>query len=243
MKIAIVGYGKMGKMMESLAPEFHMTIAERYDSQNPLTDESPLNVDVAIDFTEPKLAATHVQICLQKGVAIVVGTTGWYDQFDAICRQVDRHQGALFYATNFSIGVNLFFKMNEIMARLMKGNGYRATLTEIHHTAKKDAPSGTAISLAEGILKAGEYEQWKLVDDPNQASANELPVLAHRQDPVPGTHSIVWSSSIDTLHMEHIAHSREGFARGALQAAQWIFGKTGVFNMQDMLNFTDSQHS
>jgi 4-hydroxy-tetrahydrodipicolinate reductase len=239
-KIAIIGYGKMGKMLEALAPEYQIEVVERYDSANPLLDSSPLHVDVAIDFTEPNLALKHIDICTSKRVALVVGTTGWYSHFDQVEQWANERQSALFYATNFSVGVNLFFQLNAQLAAWIKGQGYQALLTEIHHTGKKDAPSGTALTLAQGIIDAGQYEDW-ILKEPNVALPDShLPIDAQRLDPVPGTHSIEWNSPIDSLTIQHTAHSREGFARGALVATQWVFGKTGVFTMRDMLNFTDS---
>jgi 4-hydroxy-tetrahydrodipicolinate reductase len=171
---------------------------------------------------------------------LVVGTTGWYGDFDQVAQWIKQRQSGLFYATNFSIGVNVFFQMNEALAFWLKGKGYHASMREIHHTAKKDAPSGTAITLAEGVIKAGEYAQWHLKESETDTSLTSLSIEAERRDPVPGTHSIEWNSGIDSIRIEHVAHSREGFARGALVAAQWLFGKTGVFTMRDMLNFTDS---
>lgn len=230
----------MGKMLEALSHEYGMQVTERYDSSAPLTESSPLQVDVAIDFTEPSLAIKHIDICTSKGVTLVVGTTGWYGDFKKVNQWVNERNSGLFYATNFSIGVNVFFQMNAALALWLKNKGYKASMMEIHHTAKKDAPSGTALSLAEGIIQAGEYNQWALTDSKQSPSDGVLPIQAERRDPVPGTHAIEWNSSIDCIKIEHVAHTREGFARGALVAAQWIFGKTGVFTMSDMLNFTDS---
>jgi 4-hydroxy-tetrahydrodipicolinate reductase len=239
-KIAIIGYGKMGKMLEALSHEYEIEVTERYDSTSPLRMDSSLQVDVAIDFTEPGLALSHIDICSSRGIALVVGTTGWYDDFSRVEDWIKQRRSGLFYATNFSIGVNVFFQMNEALATWLKGKGYRAAMREIHHTAKKDAPSGTALTLAQGIIQAGEYTQWALADSTRIVPDSTLPIQADRRDPVPGTHAIEWNSTIDSIRIEHVAHSREGFARGALVAAQWLFGKSGVFTMRDMLNFADS---
>ena len=230
----------MGKMLEALSHEYEIEVTERYDSTSPLRMDSPLQVDVAIDFTEPGLALSHIDICSSRGIALVVGTTGWYDDFSRVEDWIKQRRSGLFYATNFSIGVNVFFQMNEALATWLKGKGYRAAMREIHHTAKKDAPSGTALTLAQGIIQAGEYTQWALADSTGTVPDSTLPIQAERRDPVPGTHAIEWNSTIDSIRIEHVAHSREGFARGALVAAQWLFGKSGVFTMRDMLNFADS---
>lgn len=238
MKIALIGYGKMGKAIEKIAREHGHEIVGRYSSTDTPTAESLAVADVAIEFTRPELAPAHISLCRTAGIPVVVGTTGWYAHFENIKQQF-HSEGALFTATNFSIGVNITFYLNRVLAGIMnRYPEYAAGITEIHHTQKLDAPSGTAISLAEGII--GEhiaFEKWELSNDEKQSFGGKLPVQAVRTDDVPGTHTIIWNSPIDSISITHTAHNRQGFAQGAVMAAEWIVGKQGVYTMQDMLNF------
>ena len=238
MKIALIGYGKMGKAIEKIAHETGHEVVGKFGSKLNPTADALKNADVAIEFTRPELAPAHIMLCKEAGIPVVVGTTGWYNQFEEIKSQF-HFDGALFTATNFSIGVNIAFYMNRVLAGIMnRYPQYAAVITEIHHTQKLDAPSGTAISLAEGIIDRHlSFEKWELSNDEKQAFGGNLPIRAVRTDDVPGTHTVTWNSTIDSISFTHTAHNREGFARGAVLAAEWIIGKQGVYSMQDMLNF------
>jgi 4-hydroxy-tetrahydrodipicolinate reductase len=190
-------------------------------------------MDVAIDFSQPSSAYENIKQCLDHNVPIICGTTGWlkdYDKAVALCKEKN---GAFIYASNYSLGVNVFFELNAYLAKMMQNlNQYRVSMEEIHHTQKLDAPSGTAITLAEGIIKNTGYQGWKL----DAAEEGEIPIMAKRIDDVPGTHAITYTSKVDEIEIKHTAHSREGFALGAVVAAEWIIGKKGVFTMKDVLN-------
>jgi len=231
MKIALLGYGKMGKEIEKIALERgHEIVLKKTDA----TDFSGLeNADVAIDFSIPTAAVENISNCLQKNIPVISGTTGWLENYQDMVTLCQEKNGAFLYGSNFSVGVNLFFELNSYLAKLMaKVNGYNVTMEEIHHTQKLDAPSGTAISLAEGIFKETNYTNWTL----NNAQENEILIDAKRIAEVPGTHSIFYKSSVDEIEIKHTAFNRQGFALGAVVAAEWIIGKKGVFSMKDVLN-------
>ncbi len=236
MKIALIGYGKMGKTIDQLAQEAGHEVVLRIDVGNhqDLNAESLVEADVAIEFSRPESAFHNIVSCLENGVPVVSGTTGWLDRLEEAKQLVEKYQGGLFYASNYSIGVNIFFAVNKYLAKLMKRyEQYDISMEEIHHTQKLDAPSGTAITLAEGIL--GELQHKKTwVNEPSQA-VEELPIISKRIDKVPGTHTISYECPIDNITITHTAHSREGFARGALAAAEWMVGKQGFYGMEDML--------
>ncbi|TRX62080.1 4-hydroxy-tetrahydrodipicolinate reductase [Fulvivirga sp. M361] len=238
MKILLLGYGKMGKTIETLALSRSHLIADRIDQDNytDLHQYNHTNVDVAIEFSQPDAAYNNIIYCLQHGIPIVSGTTGWLDRKDDIETLCKENNGAFFYSSNYSIGVNLFFKLNERLAELMENTTeYRLEMEEIHHTEKKDEPSGTAITLAEGIIKKSDLkEKWILNDDSDKKA---IPIYSKREGKVPGTHIIKYSSPIDTIEIKHTAHSREGFAKGALLVAEWMMGKKGVLGMEDFLKF------
>lgn len=238
MKIALIGYGKMGKAIEKIAHESGHDVVGKFGTSHLPTVSALKDADVAIEFTRPELAPAHILLCKEAGIPVVVGTTGWYAYFDDI-RQQFHEDGALFIATNFSIGVNIAFYMNRVLASIMnRYPEYAAGITEIHHTQKLDSPSGTAISLAEGIISEHlSFEKWEISNEEKQSFGGNLPVLAVRTDDVPGTHTVTWNSAIDSISFTHTAHNREGFARGAVLAAEWIIGKQGVYSMEDMLNF------
>lgn len=230
MKIALLGYGKMGKAIEQIALSKGHEIVLRKTSD--ASFDGLENADVAIDFSVPSSAVENISEALRRRIPIVSGTTGWladYDKMTALCNE---KQGAFLYGSNFSLGVNLFFELNEHLARLMaRFPEYKVRMTEIHHTQKLDAPSGTAISLAKDIINNSAYSGWTM-DEPK---SDEIPIKAERIDKVPGTHSIYYETPIDTIEITHTAHSREGFAMGAVLAAEWIVGKKGVFSMKDVL--------
>jgi len=243
-KILLIGYGKMGQIIERLALERGHEIVGKYDSQNPYSIDTHLQADVAIEFSSPELAVNHINSCFLNQIPVVVGTTGWYKELDQIKQNCAQHNGALFTATNFSLGVNLFFEMSKQLTKIMNGHDYKCNIHEIHHTEKKDAPSGTAITLAENVIQASSIlNKWELVEsDPtiiNSDSQNEstLPIYAERLPNVPGTHILSFESAVDCIKLEHEAKNREGFANGAIIAAEWLIGKTGVFGMSDLLNF------
>lgn len=230
MKIALFGYGRMGKMIEEIALKRGHTIISKIDLDTTDIDYSVM--DVAIDFSMPNAAFENISGCLKNQVPVISGTTGWLDAYDQAVEICQDHKGAFIYASNFSLGVNVFFELNSYLAEMMKNlKDYRVTMEEIHHTKKLDAPSGTAITLAEGILDKTDYTDWKL----HEAAENEIPITSKRIDEVPGTHTVAYTSAIDSIHLKHTAHNREGFALGAVVAAEWIIGKTGIFTMKDVL--------
>ena len=231
MKIALVGYGKMGKIIDEVATQRNHEIVARLN-ESP-TSGNLNNADVVIEFSNPEVAFNNIKTCLENKIPVICGTTGWLDQKSEIEKIAAENNTAFLYGSNFSLGVNLFFALNEKLADLMKNfPEYNVQLEEIHHTHKKDAPSGTAISLAEGIIKNDQrFEGWKL----EETKEKELGIFAIREDEVPGTHSVFYKSSVDEIEIKHTAYSRNGFALGAVIAAEWIQGKTGNFSMKDVL--------
>jgi 4-hydroxy-tetrahydrodipicolinate reductase len=231
MKIALVGYGKMGHIIDDIATKRGHEVVARLN-ETP-TFENLNNPDVVIEFSNPEVAFTNIKICLEHQIPVICGTTGWLDQKADIQEIALKNKSAFLYGSNFSLGVNLFFALNEKLAGLMKDfSEYSVQLEEIHHTHKKDAPSGTAISLAEGIIKNDErFDAWKLEETQNK----NLGIFALREDEVPGTHSVFYKSEVDEIEIKHTAYNRNGFALGAVVAAEWIIGKTGNFTMNDVL--------
>jgi 4-hydroxy-tetrahydrodipicolinate reductase len=239
MKIALLGYGKMGKAIEALLSEYGHTCAGKFNSENPATVEALAEADVAIEFSTPEQCSKNIALCFEANVPVVVGTTAWYGQYDEMISKM-KSNSALLSATNFSIGVQITFHLNKELARVMsKFPEYTASIEEIHHTAKLDKPSGTAITLAEGILEnAPNLSSWTLGDERQNENENEneLRINALRLPDVPGTHTVRYSSEIDTIELKHEAHSRKGFAAGAIRAAEFLHGKSGVYTMKDVLN-------
>lgn len=238
MKIALIGYGKMGQAIEKMAIEKGHQIVLKIDvnNANELNSANLQNADVAIEFTGPNSAYNNVLKCINSGIPVVCGSTGWLENLpniEAVCLQ---KKGAFIYASNFSIGVNLFFELNKYLAQLMqKHNEYEVSITEIHHTQKKDAPSGTAITLVEQIMQEIKTKK-KWVNKYTQQS-DELSIISERIDPAPGTHKILYHSEIDDIEIIHTAHSRMGFAGGAILAAEFLVGKQGIFTMKNVLGF------
>ena len=231
MKIALLGYGRMGKAIEEIALERGHEIVIRKDV-DPIDVDLSL-ADAAIDFSHPSAAFDNIKDCIDSKVAVVSGTTGWLDRFDEIKSYCEGHDGAFIYASNFSIGVNLFFNLNAHLAKMMEQiNGYDVAMEEIHHVHKLDAPSGTAISLANDILENSEKKQWNI----ETADSDDLFIKVKREGEVPGTHSVSYTSAIDAIEIKHTAFNRTGFALGAVVAAEWLHGKKGVFNMKDVLS-------
>ena len=231
MKIALLGYGKMGKAIEAIAIERDHEIVLKISSAS--ENYTLQNCDVAIDFSLPSSAVANISKCLESGVPIISGTTGWLDDYDNVISLCNSKNGTFLYASNFSLGVNIFFELNKTLAKLMaKLPQYKVDVEEIHHTQKLDAPSGTAITLAKDIIEATNYENWTL-DTPKP---NEIGITAKRIENVPGTHDINYKSEVDSIQIKHTAHSRKGFALGAVIAAEFIHDKKGVFTMKDVLN-------
>lgn len=236
MKLLLLGYGKMGKAIEQIAIDRGHTVPCKIDltNQNELPGLSNEQVDVAIEFSQPESAFKNIKTCIEKGIPVVSGTTGWLDKKPEIEQLCTERHGAFFYASNFSLGVNIFFHLNKILAGIMNQYPeYEVAMEEIHHTEKKDAPSGTAITLAEGILSG--ISRKNLWVNHSTEERQELPIISKRIDNIPGTHTVFYTSPVDTIEIKHTAHSRQGFAEGAVIAAEWIQGKTGVFGMQDLL--------
>ncbi|MDM1524828.1 4-hydroxy-tetrahydrodipicolinate reductase [Myroides odoratimimus] len=231
MKIALLGYGKMGQIIERIAIERGHEIVLRKRSSD--TYEGLKETDVAIDFSVPSAAVQNITTCFELNIPIISGTTGWLEEYDKMVDLCTKSNGAFLYGSNFSLGVNLFFELNSYLAKMMNNlNDYKVSMEEIHHTQKLDAPSGTAISLANGIIENTDYTAWTL-DTPD---TNQIHIDAKRIDSVPGTHSVFYDSAIDQIEIKHTAHNREGFALGAVVAAEWIQNKKGIFSMKDVLN-------
>ena len=233
MRIALFGYGRMGKMIAQTAIERGHTIVAKVDVDTKDIDFSAM--DVAIDFSTPNAAFNNITNCFKNNVPVISGTTGWLDKYEEAAELCKEKAGAFIYASNFSLGVNVFFELNSHLAEMMKNlKQYQISIEEIHHTQKLDAPSGTAITLAERIVEQTDYTNWKL----NEAASNEISIVAKRIEKVPGTHTVNYDSTIDSIEFKHTAHNRKGFALGAVVAAEWIHGKTGVFTMKDVLGLS-----
>lgn len=230
MKIALLGYGKMGQVVEKIALQRGHEIVFKKTSSNSF--EGLENADVAIEFSVPNAAVANISNSLCAGIPTVSGTTGWlsdYHRVESLCVQNDT---AFLYASNFSLGVNLFFELNDYLAKMMsKFDTYKVSIEEIHHTQKLDAPSGTAISLANSIISNSDLDNWTIRDK----KPNELYINAKRIEGVPGTHIVTYQSDVDSIEIQHVAHSRDGFGLGAVIAAEWLVGKKGIFTMKDVL--------
>lgn len=232
MNIALLGYGRMGQTIEQIAIKRGHNIVLKVDKDD--TDYDITKADVAIDFSIPNVAFNNISNCLNNNVPVISGTTGWLENYDnavALCKE---KKGAFIYASNFSLGVNIFFELNKTLAKMMSTlEQYNVSMEEIHHTKKLDAPSGTAITLAEGIIaNTPHYDGWML----DAKADKKLPIVAKRIEDVPGTHTVTYQSEVDTITIDHVAHNRQGFALGAVIAAEWIVEKSGVFTMNDVLN-------
>jgi 4-hydroxy-tetrahydrodipicolinate reductase len=245
MKIALIGYGKIGKAIHEMANEkneregnkkFDISLIVDIDNRNSITKEELQQVDVAIEFTSPHTAVENIKWCFDADVPVVVGSTGWTEQLDEIKKYAIENNKAFLFAPNFSIGVNIFFEINRYLAQIMNAHDeYEISLEEIHHTEKKDAPSGTALHAALDILKrVNRKTDWV---NNKSSEASVLSVISKREENVPGTHYISYESSIDKIELVHTAHNRKGFAGGALLAAEWLVGKKGAYSMEDVLGF------
>ena len=232
MKIALLGYGKMGQVIERIALERGHEIVLKKDENN--TFEGLYNADVAIDFSVPMAAVENISSCFHAHVPVVSGTTGWLEHYDEMAQLCTAKNGGFISSSNFSLGVNIFFEINEYLAKIMsKFDSYSVEMEEIHHTQKLDAPSGTAISLAKGVIENSAYKEWTL----EKASPEQIHIETKRIGTVPGTHTVTYNSAVDSIEIKHTAHNREGFALGAVIAAEWIVGKQGIFTMKDVLEF------
>ncbi len=240
MNILLLGYGKMGQLIGQLSESRGHTIAGKIniENRNELDSLDPKEIHVAIEFSQPEAAVENIKWALSNGIPVISGTTGWLDKKYEIESYTRAQNGTFFYASNFSIGVNIFFKVNEFLAKLVnETTGYKPSVEEIHHTAKKDAPSGTAITLAEGIItNLNAVNDWHLSEDVTE-NEQSLPIISKRIDPAPGTHIIRYQSEIDDIEICHTAHSRQGFALGAILVSEWIQGKKGMLSMDDFLSF------
>lgn len=231
MNIALLGYGRMGKSIETIAVERNHNITLKATSETTTFDFSV--TDVAIDFSLPSTAVENIKRALDANIPVISGTTGWLDNYNEIVDYCKSKNGAFLYASNFSLGVNIFFEINNKLSQLMSGfKDYNVNIEEIHHTQKLDEPSGTAITLAEQIIEHSTYENWNL----DKPKSNQIHINAKRIEGVPGTHEVSYDSEIDSINIKHTAHSRKGFAQGAVIAAEWIKNKKGVFTMKDVLN-------
>lgn len=245
MKIALLGYGKMGQEIEKIALQRGHKVVLKifYENAHELTLANLQQADIAIEFSTPSTAVRHINACFEANVPVVVGTTGWYEQFESIQEACLQKGQGLLYATNFSIGVNLFFQLNKQLADLMDTyKEYQPSMTEVHHTQKLDYPSGTAITLAEGLLEhSSAKNSWKAIlsgKDRNIATApEELLITSVREEHVPGTHVVTYASAVDEIEIKHTAHNRKGFSEGAVIAAEWLKGKKGLYGMKDVLGF------
>ncbi|MGB1349341.1 MAG: 4-hydroxy-tetrahydrodipicolinate reductase [Flavobacteriaceae bacterium] len=232
MKIALFGYGKMGKVIEKIAKNRGHKIIYRIDENSINYDLK--KVDVAIDFSTPKAAFSNINMALENSIPIISGTTGWLDNYNNAVKLCNEKNGAFLYASNFSLGVNIFFEINRQLAKIMSNHPeYVIKMKEIHHIEKIDAPSGTAITLAESIIKETDYQKWSLNKDFKE---NEISIEVQRLSDKTGTHEVIYKSDIDEIKIKHAAVNREGFGLGAVIAAEWLIGKKGVFSMKDVLN-------
>lgn len=239
MNILLLGYGKMGRAIEEIARERGHHIAAAIDleqREEKLAELDKSAIDAAIEFSAPESAPANIRFCLREGIPVICGTTGWLKERSAIEDYCIEHNGTFFYASNFSIGVNIFFRLNSLLAEMMnRHQDYAPTIEEIHHTEKKDAPSGTAISLAEGLLKhLGHRNDWHL-EGRSREQAGSIPIISQREGQVPGTHTVSYRSKIDDIEIRHTAHSRKGFALGAVLVTEWIKNKKGILGMEDFL--------
>lgn len=239
MRIALLGYGKMGKMIERIAVSrgHQVVLVVDLDNRADCSVEQLRQADMAIEFTTPAVAVDNYKWCMDAGVPVVSGTTGWLDRWEEVVGYCREKGGGFFYASNFSIGVNIFFRLNKYLAKMMDNfRDYKIFIEETHHIHKLDAPSGTAITLAEGIIKNhSAYRSWKLYQG-EELGEDVLPVAAKRIGEVPGIHGVTYKSAVDEIEIRHSAFSREGFAQGAVFAAEFLFGKKGVYGMDDLLS-------
>lgn len=230
MKIALLGYGKMGQVIEKIALQRGHEIVLRKSIED--TFNGLENAEVAIDFSAPDAAVENISTALKLGIPVISGTTGWLNEYENMVQLCKERNTAFISSSNFSLGVNIFFELNEYLAKIIsKFDAYKIEIEEIHHTQKLDSPSGTAISLANGVIENSNYKNWTL----ENPMTTDILIDAKRIENVPGTHTVSYNSDVDLIEIKHLAHNREGFALGAVIAAEWILGKKGVFTMKDVL--------
>ena len=234
MKIALIGYGKMGKTIEQIAIGNDHQIVHRIDTEDSIDMLKKGDVDIAIEFTQPDSAFANLSYCIENNIPVISGTTGWLDQKNELEKLCRKHDGTFLYASNFSIGVNLFFELNSWLAAKMKKLAFSPSMTEIHHTEKKDSPSGTAITLAEGILKHSSSKTSWINEETTDHQL--LGIKSERIPNVPGTHNVSYSSALESIEIQHTAHDRSVFAEGVLMVAEWIHTRKGIFTMSDFIN-------
>ena len=235
MKIALFGYGKMGKIVEKIAKNRGHEIIFKIDKNSSQYDLN--NVDIAIDFSTPKSALSNISKALESSIPIISGTTGWTEKYNKAVKLCNKKNGAFLYASNFSLGVNIFFEINRNLAQIMNNyTEYKIKMKEIHHIEKIDAPSGTAITLAESIIDETNYQKWSFGNDFKE---DEISIESQRLLDNTGTHEVIYKSEIDEIKIKHVASNRDGFGLGAVIAAEWLIGKKGVFSMKDVLNIND----
>lgn len=232
----------MGKEIEAIAVSRGHCITHKLDSKSDINNTDFAGTDIAIEFTKPDLAMKHINFCLDSKLPLVIGTTGWNDELENVTKKVNSTNGSILHASNFSVGVNIFFELNRRLAELMAPHkDYEASMSEIHHLQKLDAPSGTAISLADGIIENSDYQKWNCIENNEGVASSKLPefdIIAKREPEVPGTHIINYESDIDLIEIKHEAKNRKGFALGAVLAAEWLIGKPGIFTMKNVLNLS-----
>lgn len=246
MKIAILGYGKMGRIIEQFATErgHEIVLKVNVDNTEDLTLANLKKADVAIDFSTPDSALSNIELCFDAGVPVVVGTTGWYGHLQTVKNKCEQGNNTLLYASNFSVGVNVFFFVNKVLAKIMnRYPQYEVQVEEIHHTQKLDSPSGTAMTISEGILsELYRKNEWvnELIGSGEEfiVKPDQLLIESHRIEDVPGTHTVIYSSEVDDIEFKHKAHNRAGFALGAVLAAEWLENKTGFYSITDMFDFS-----
>ncbi len=239
MNIALIGYGKMGRVIETIAEDRGHTIVAKVNSEAPIEQVDFSQVDVAIEFTAPALAVKHIHHCVDHQTPVVVGTTAWGAQLEEVTEYVNSNGGSLLHASNFSIGVNIFFEINRRLASLMEAHtNYEASMEETHHLQKLDAPSGTAITLAnEMMFENKNLSSWVHKEEETpQVNRGQIALTSFREEGVPGTHKIQYQSDVDSIEIKHTAHNRRGFALGSVVAAEWLFDKEGVFTMKDIIS-------
>ncbi len=236
LKIALLGYGKMGHEIEEILVSRGHTVSLRSTSETPFKPNDLLGSDVAIEFSRPEVAVDNIFKCFEANVPVVCGTTGWYIRLDEVKTEAREKSGSLLYASNFSIGMNIVFHVNRMLARIMDEQPeYKASISEIHHVKKLDKPSGTGITLAEGIIdEMAKYDSWK---NEETSEPGELPLISERIGDVPGTHIVSYTSDVDKIELRHDAFNRKGFALGAVKGAEWLFEKKGVYSIHDFLKF------
>jgi 4-hydroxy-tetrahydrodipicolinate reductase len=238
MNVALLGYGKMGKEIEKILLERGHSVSLKVSSKDDLNNLDFTNTDVVIEFSNPQSALKNITFCLENNLAVIIGTTGWYDDFKTLTELCRTNKGAMLHATNFSLGVNLFFALNTHLAKLMNNHPeYNCSVKEVHHTEKLDSPSGTGISIAEQVIEVLDTKKsWENVSKTEVTDHNILALESERLPGVPGTHEVIYENDIDKIEISHTAHSRKGFALGSVIAAEWIKNKTGVFTMNNVLN-------